>query len=99
MTDRKQLTLAFVSSAYNEAENLDELHRRCRAAHAKLQQDFADLVALDFRFVVADNASTDSSLDVLEELCSRDASVIGIANSANYGPDASFAKAASLCVV
>ena len=59
MTDRKKLTLAFVSSAYNEAENLEELHQRCRCAHAQLQQEFADLVALDFRFVVADNASTD----------------------------------------
>jgi hypothetical protein len=40
------LTRAFVSSAFNEAENLEELHRRCRAVHADLEREFRDRFAL-----------------------------------------------------
>ncbi len=87
------LTLAFVSSAFNEAENLEELHRRCRAVHAELQQEFADRLELQFRFVVADNGSTDSSLTVLEGLSRRDHDVHPLANRANYGPEASSVNA------
>lgn len=87
---REVLTLAFVSSAFNEAENLEELHRRCRAAHAELQREFAERVVLDFRFVIADNGSKDDSLAVLEELSGRDPGVLALANSMNYGVEASF---------
>lgn len=87
------LTLAFVSSAFNEAENLEELHRRCRAVHAELQHEFASRVELRFCFVVADNGSEDDSLAVLEELSQRDPSVISLANRKNYGPDASVINA------
>ena len=89
MTDKKQLTLAFVSSAFNEAENLEELHRRCRAAHAQLQQEFDHRIQLDFRFVVADNGSTDSSLAVLERISRQDPTVLPLANRMNYGAEAS----------
>lgn len=89
MSDKKQLTLAFVSSAFNEAENLGELYRRCRAAHAQLQQEFEHRIQLDFRFVVADNGSTDSSLDVLERISRQDPAVLPLANRMNYGAEAS----------
>ena len=89
MTDKQQLTLAFVSSAYNEADNLEELHRRCRAAHAQLQQEFEHRIQLDFRFVVADNGRTDSSLDVLKRLSQQDPAVLALANRMNYGAEAS----------
>jgi len=83
------LTLAFVSSAFNEEENLDELHRRCRAVHAVLEREFADRVVLQFSFVVADNGSEDRSLAVLEDLWRRDPAVVALANRMNYGPEAS----------
>jgi len=72
MPSANAMKLAFVSSAFNEEENLEELHRRCRAVHAELQREFADRVALEFRFVVADNGSTDRSVAVLEGLTRRD---------------------------
>ena len=93
MTDKQQLTLAFVSSAYNEADNLEELHRRCRAAHAQLQQEFSEQLNLGFRLVVADNCSVDSSLKVLEGLSRQDPDVKPLANKANYGPEASAVNA------
>lgn len=85
----RPLTLAFVSSAFNEEENLEELHRRCRAVHAVLKRDFEDRFALQFCFVVADNGSTDRSLAVLEDLGRRDSAVVVLANRMNYGPEAS----------
>jgi glycosyltransferase involved in cell wall biosynthesis len=87
------LTLAFVSSAFNEEENLQELHRRCRACHAELRHEFADRIELDFLFVVADNGSSDASLEVLERLSQADPAVHSLANLANYGPEPSVANA------
>ena len=92
---KQHQTLAFVSSAYNEAENLVELHRRCREAHAELKREFAEWIELDFRFVVADNGSTDGSLSVLQQLGRRDSAVIALANRRNYGPEASVVNALS----
>jgi glycosyltransferase involved in cell wall biosynthesis len=92
---KQHQTLAFVSSAYNEAENLVELHRRCREAHAELKREFAEWIELDFRFVVADNGSSDGSLSVLEQLGRRDSAVVALANRRNYGPEASVVNALS----
>jgi hypothetical protein len=88
-TMAKPLTLAFVSSAFNEAENLEELHRRCREVHEALQREFADRILLEFRLLVADNASNDGSQTVLEELIHRDPAVEALANRMNYGAEAS----------
>jgi glycosyltransferase involved in cell wall biosynthesis len=42
--------------------------------------------------VIADNHSTDDSLTTLQGIIASDPEVIGIAKTANYGPDASFAN-------
>ena len=93
MTDKKQLTLAFVSSAFNEAENLEELHQRCRAAHASIQNAFAGKMNLQFRFVVSDNGSSDNSLAVMNKLSRADEAVMALVNKVNYGPEPSAANA------
>lgn len=89
----EQLTLAFVSTAFNESENLEELYRRCRAAHAELSSEFGNNVELNFRFVVADNGSSDTTLAVLQGLSLRDPDVTPLANRSNYGPEASAVNA------
>jgi glycosyltransferase involved in cell wall biosynthesis len=85
----KKLTFAFVTSAFNEEANLRELHRRCRTAHAELSREFSGRVALEFKFVVADNGSEDGSLAILEELARDDQAVVALANRMNYGAEAS----------
>jgi glycosyltransferase involved in cell wall biosynthesis len=87
------LTLAFVSSAFNEAENLEELHRRCRQVHDELRREFAVRFPLEFLFVVADNGSSDASVEVLERLSRLDPAVQPLANRANYGPEPSAVNA------
>jgi glycosyltransferase involved in cell wall biosynthesis len=88
----KPLTLAFVSSAFNEAENLEELHRRCREVHAVLQREFADRIPIRFHLLLADNASNDGSQALLEDLSRRDPAVTVLANRMNYGAEASAAN-------
>ncbi len=82
-------TLAFVSSAFNEAENLAEVYQRCRLAFEILQREFAGQTCLEFAFLVADNGSTDNTLEVLEELRKSDPAVVALANRMNYGVEAS----------
>jgi glycosyltransferase involved in cell wall biosynthesis len=89
-----KLTLVCVTSAYNETLNLEELHRRCRLAWQSLAKDMKSETGqeLGFRMVIADNHSSDDSLTTLQSIIARDPGVMGIANAANYGPDASFAN-------
>ena len=88
------MKLAYVTSAYNETLNLEELHRRCRLAWQSLAEELESETGqkLEFRMVIADNHSSDDSLATLQRITARDPEVIGIANAANYGPDASFAN-------
>ena len=83
------LTLAFVSSAFNEEENLEELHRRCRAVHAELEREFRDRIDLRFRMLVADNGSEDGTLAVLMNLQRQDPALVVLAHRMNYGAEAS----------
>ena len=89
MSTRKRITLGFLSPAYNEAENLGELHSRCRAAHSELQKEFSESIDLEFRMLVADNGSDDGSLAILEQLIREDHAIEVLANRTNYGVEAS----------
>ena len=83
------MVLAFVSSAYNEADNIEELYQRCRLVFEALQCELSKDVSLEFRFIVADNGSTDSTLEVLANLGRKDPAVVVLANNMNYGVEAS----------
>jgi glycosyltransferase involved in cell wall biosynthesis len=90
-----KLTLAYVTSAYNETLNLEELHRRCRLAWQSLAKEMKSETGqeLGFRMVIADNHSSDDTLATIKNIIASDPNVSGLANAANYGPDASFANA------
>jgi glucosyltransferase len=89
-----KLTLAYVTSAFNEALNLEELHRRCRLAWQSLAKEMKTETGqeLGFRMVIADNQSSDNTLAIIQNIIASDPDVIGLANTANYGPEASFAN-------
>lgn len=89
----QSISLAFVTSAYNESQNLEELYDRLYASFASLRDEFALTINLKFRFVIADNCSQDESLRVLELLASNHQGVTVLINRANYGPEASAANA------
>lgn len=87
------LRLAFVSTAYNEEGNIREFYQRCHRAFMRLCQAYANSFDLEFRFIIADNGSTDSTLSILQQISAQDSSVILLSNSTNYGPEASAANA------
>lgn len=92
MKEINTLTLAYVSSAYNEFGNLEELHRRCRVVHQALSDEFRDRYDLQFRMLIADNCSQDASLTFLKGLIQSDPSVTVLEHMANYGVEASYAN-------
>jgi glycosyltransferase involved in cell wall biosynthesis len=85
--------LVFVSSCFNEAGNVRDLHRRCRAVHQQIVQHHQGAEPLAFAMVIADNCSTDGTLAALEQLAAEDSAVLVLANASNYGPEASVANA------
>lgn len=87
--------VAFVSSAYNEQDNLLSLYERCLKAFdsfalANQQHDLA------FELILVDNCSSDNTAGIIKDLMARDARVKGIRNRRNYGPEPSFMQGLSL---
>ena len=70
--------ISIVGGCYNEAENLEELYRRCIAVLAKYPE-------YDYEFVIEDNCSTDGSRDVLRAIAAGDPKFKVILNSNNFG--------------
>ena len=85
--------LVFVTSCYNEAGNVRELHRRCREVFAVIQAELPQAGRLAFAMVFADNHSSDATLSELKAIAAADDAVQILANRSNYGPEASFANA------
>ena len=70
--------ISIVSPCYNEEENIPELYRRITevmAAHAEY----------DYEIILADNASTDRSRELIREMCAADKRLKAIFNSGNFG--------------
>lgn len=93
MAAKANISLAFVSSAYNEEKNLELLYQRCRSAHRRLCSDCCEMAEAEFHFIIADNASTDKSVSLMRRLCQEDPSITLLVNRKNYGPEASVANA------
>lgn len=94
--DRKnRYEIAFVSSAYNEEANLEELYHQCLNAYKRLCADLPE-IELIFSLQLVDNNSLDRTSEVIQQLISRDQRVKGIRNLRNYGPEPSFIQGLSL---
>jgi len=90
---RQKLTIAFITSAYNEENNIYELYTRCKKAFNAAHREFHNNHDLEYQFIIADNNSADNSRLVLEQLSSQETAVHAILNHANYGPEASAVNA------
>ena len=64
---------------YNEEENIENLYN-------VLKEEIESEKEYDFEFVFADNASKDSSREILSKLANEDPGVKVIVNRRNYGP-------------
>lgn len=69
--------ISIVTSCYNEEGNVEELYNR-----VKLEMD---KLPYDWELIYADNASTDDTVNVLRNLCSKDKRVKVLVNARNFG--------------
>ena len=76
-TPRRKL-ISVVTPCYNEAGNVEELHRRIAA-------QFAQLPDYDFEHIYIDNASTDDTVSVIRRVASTNSQVRAIVNTRNFG--------------
>ena len=74
---RKKL-ISITSPCFNEEENIEELYRRVAMVMETLPE-------YDFEYVLIDNASTDSTVEKLREIASKDPRVKVIINTRNFG--------------
>lgn len=71
-------TITIVTACFNEADNVEELHRRIRSVMAT-QPD------IDYLHLFIDNASTDPTVSILRRIAADDPHVAVIRNARNFG--------------
>lgn len=67
---------------YNEEQNIEPMYRA-------LTEQMANMTNYDYEIIFSDNASTDNSELILEEIVGKDPHVKAIINSANFGVERS----------
>jgi polyisoprenyl-phosphate glycosyltransferase len=77
-TGRKLITI--ITPCYNEADNVEECYHAIRALFT------GELSAFDYEHIFADNASNDSTPEILRRLAAADKNVKVILNARNFGP-------------
>jgi polyisoprenyl-phosphate glycosyltransferase len=70
--------VSVVAGCYNEADNVEELHRRVDAA-------FKELPDYTYELILIDNSSKDNTVGVLRGICAKDKRVKVIVNARNFG--------------
>lgn len=81
--------LSIVIPCYNESENLAHLHARCTAAAASVVGD-------SYELVLVDDGSRDATWPMLRELAGRDARVVAVRLSRNFGHQLALSAGLSL---
>jgi glycosyltransferase involved in cell wall biosynthesis len=71
--------ISIVTGCYNEEDNVQELCDRITRIFAEELPEYA------YEVIIADNASTDRTLEVLRGICRRDRRIKVIANTRNFG--------------
>jgi len=89
----RSLKIGYATSAYNEELNLEEFYSRCKDSFGQIEAEWSGKFHLSFIMVIVDNASTDNTLNVLQNLVNADSQLTGITNASNYGAEPSFAIA------
>ena len=69
--------ISIVTPTYNEGENIEKLCSGIKLEMEKLN--------IDYEHIVIDNSSTDKTIEILKEICSKDKKVKVIINTKNFG--------------
>lgn len=73
----RRVFVSVVTPAFNEAENLPELHRRLQSA--------LDPMDIEWEWIVIDDHSTDGTFEVLTELANKSPRLLAVRFSRNFG--------------
>ena len=71
------IKISIVTPTFNEEENIQKL---CLGIKVRMDQ-----LSIDYEHIVIDNSSTDKTIDILKEICSKDKKVKVIINTKNFG--------------
>jgi len=77
------MTISLVVPLYNEEENVNELHGRLKSV--------LESTGSEYEIIFIDDGSTDHTLDLLQEIQTKDAKVIVLSFRRNFGQTAAFA--------
>ena len=69
--------ISIVTPTFNEEQNIEKL-----CSEIKIEMEKLDL---GYEHIIIDNASTDNTIKILKEICSKDKNIKVIINSKNYG--------------
>jgi polyisoprenyl-phosphate glycosyltransferase len=69
--------ISIVTPTYNEEQNIEKLCLDIKTEFEKLN--------LEYEHIIIDNASTDNTIKILQEICLKDEKIKVIVNSKNYG--------------
>jgi glycosyltransferase involved in cell wall biosynthesis len=72
-------TISVIVPCFNDVESLRQMHARLTTVFQEQLPDF------DYEIIFSDNASTDGSRAVIQELCQQDSKVKGVFNARNFG--------------
>jgi len=89
MPDSSPKSLAVVVPVYNESQGLDALHQRLRAV--------LETLPYDWRIILVDDGSRDTSWEKIRELSERDDRVKGLMLSRNFGKEMALTAGVELC--
>ena len=78
VTPKDKKVISIVLPCYNEEQNLEEIFLKVK----DVTRQIADY---QFKFCFIDNASTDRSIEIIEEICRKNDDAIAILNSRNFG--------------
>jgi glycosyltransferase involved in cell wall biosynthesis len=71
------IKISIVTPTFNEEENIQKL---CLGIKVQMEQ-----LNIDYEHIVIDNSSTDKTIDILKEICSKNKRVKVIINTKNFG--------------
>jgi glycosyltransferase involved in cell wall biosynthesis len=80
MTETKRKLITIITPCYNESDNVEDCYQAIRALFV------GELAAYDYEHIFSDNASTDSTPEILRRLAAADKNVRVILNARNFGP-------------
>ena len=88
---RKHRSVSAIVACYKDAEAIPHMYQRLTDTFRKL--------AIDYEIIFVNDCSPDNSIQVIEEISSRDPHVIGITHSRNFGSQMAFRSGMELATM